>query len=63
MSKMETIIEILSREAARAAIAEECPNDSAYAWSGGNYEDAYYHGVEAGYIFFARDLLKVLADG
>jgi hypothetical protein len=60
---METIIEILTREAVRATITEECPHDSAYDWSGGNFDDAYYQGVEAGYILFARELLKILADG
>jgi hypothetical protein len=52
------IIELLT-ELAKTQANIDNEDYNTYDYSGGNYDDAYYQGVEDGEILLARKLLKM----
>ncbi len=54
----QTFKEFVELNAERKIPADD-DDFSVYDWSGGNYDDAYQLGWEAGYAAFARDIMDV----
>jgi hypothetical protein len=59
--KYDLLIERL-KLSVKDTIPHEDEEFNAYDWCGGNFDDAYWQGVEAGEVEFAKGLLQFLEE-